>query len=919
MTKQPDLENNKDSEITTPEGSRVEGEDGPKANPAEDLNSAGSEDGYEHLTNINVRVGDNIFSHGKFFDQERKELSKLEDPGLISDIAYDFERNEIEEKYSLLIDNRILVIHSLDYSVLSYYANVICRMALDKDKNRQVRSLAIEKGTGTDDEITLRDYEKRFLNSDEVSGAQILLITDRNDYESHESLSFFQSMMDESHGAENFRNRLLKNDHLIIYKFGGFATWQFYKANLNKWNFGDIWNISFFPTALFVKYFPLHDKASDYESKIRQQRKEGKWHKDERAFLKELSIALKTNRLDQAIREKADKDYKLPSSEELNIEVQDLIERHSLNPFVLLVAAFFGDLNLGEFNDILTLLLKRQDSLTFKGDNKKIFTKKSLLVQWQMDGDKVIRNCALEYSGTNLSIERVRFIDSQIRNKIREYFNSHYAFFQLRQAEVLINSDYWLDQDFNDNNIKNFTSLVSHIAANNRQMLVKSFLSRVLVNLEKERRNYVVALNKTMVIQSHLNRTKSKLDNEDLSYDDLFAGLNDLQQTGDISEEEIRRIYFKLIYGGINLNKNSSDQEHNKEYRRVLQKSFENGEANKERFILDQQKAANAYFLILYRVIDYLTSLMKRASLKEFVLNCLKEEISRETFTVSGLALVSTLHKEHQEDSLDILESFLESHRKQLREQSFQALVNLIRRNTATLSRVGNWRPSAETTVMGMKDVSWLENSAVAVAIDVFRDGIESIDFIKDDGSEGRIYQLGNVIHQQREKWGGKRVPLAIFASLLDTPGKWQSQLVTLLDWLFNPLTPAADLRRRERGHYTQHDYQEHQKSILYEISWMINLWSQVLLDQDLNEADQPNSEIVKYILTYISKHENKSISKLLRSFLGQQPGLYSDYIIYLKKNKSKYKTYIEQRTFVRNLIKQFEELRQEADQVVQS
>ena len=918
MTKQPDLKDNKDPKTMPPEEPRAAGEDGHKAKPTEGPNSDGSEDGLDIPGNINrVQVGDNIFNYGKFSDQERKELSKPEDLSFITDIPYEFEKNEIEEKYSLLLDNRILAIHSLDYTVLSYYANVICRMALDKDKSRQVRSLAIEQGPGADDQITLRDYERRFLNTDEISGAQILLITDRNDYESHESLSFFQSMMDESHGAENFRNRMLKNDHLIIYKFGGFATLQIYKDNLNKWNFGEIWDIPFFPKALFVKYFPLHDKASNYESKIKQQRKEHKWYKDQRAFLKELSIALKTNRLDQAIKEKADKDYKLPSFGESNIEVQDLIQKHSLNPFVLLVATYFGYLNLGEFSDILTLLLKRQDSLIFKGDNKKFSARKSLLVRWQMDSDKVIRNCALEYEGTNISIERVKFIDSQTRNQVLEYFKSHYAFFLLQQAEVLTNSDYWLNKNFNDNNTKNLTSLVSHIAVNNRHMLVKSFMKRALVSMEHERKKYTVADYKINLIQRHLNETKLKLENEELSYDDLFAGLSDLQQNGDISEEELRRFYLKLIYEGINLNENSYNQQHKWEYRLVLQKSFENGEANKERFIHDKERAAKAYFLILDRVIDYLTSLMKRDSLKEFVLDCLREEISQETYTVNGLALVSTLHKEHQEDSLNILGSFLQSHRKWLREQSFQALVNLIRLNTATLFRVGDWRPSEETTIMDMKDVSWLESSAIAVVIDSFREGIGSINFKKDDGKDGRIYQLNNVIHQQKETWGSKRVPLSIFASLQNAPTEWQKQLVTLLDWLFDPLTPAADLRRIERGHYTQHDYQEHQKSILYEISWMINLWSQVLQGERPEEAYQLNSEIVKFILIYVSKHENRSISKQIRSCLGQQPGLYSDYIIDLKKEKKDYKPYIKQRAFIRNLIKEFEDLPQETGPLV--
>jgi hypothetical protein len=838
--------------------------------------------------------------------RKKLEASRVEEPR-IADDPYPFEKNDVEEKYSLLITKRILVLHSLDYSVLQYYANVLCRLVLNREQKREVRSLTLTNGSMGDERITLRDYQKRFLNTDEVSGPQILLVTDRYDYEPHEPVPFFQSMIDESHGAETFRNTMMQHDHLIIYKFGGFDTLRKYKENRNKWNFSDVWDIPFFPQVLFVRYYPREIIASEYESKIRQQQQEKKWHIELRDFLKEISIALKDDLLDQIILEKAHQDYRLPAPVAIHVKTQELIEADTLHPFVLFVAAFFDDVTLGEFNQMLTLLLKQHDAVRFNGEHK---SNKSLFVKWQVDGDRIIRRCDLVYDAVDDTVERIRFAEYQTRKKVQDFLKKYYAIFLLRQAEVLVNAGYWLHPTFGSANVKNLAFLVGYIGVNNPDGLVKSFIGKGLTAMERERRKYVTALRQITLIQRHLNRTDLMLKKE-LQYDDLFAGIYDMENHDATSAEEIRKLYFNLIYGDSSIDEKSSIEE----YRRILKKSFENGETNKARLTYEKEQASQAYFQVVDRMTSYVTPLMKNSSLRDFILECIREEILAERRMVSAFAVVSSLYEYYPEESLAIIKHFLQSHQKSIREQSFLALVHFIRSNPASLFDVARWGPSRDTKIEHIETISWLENSALASILEISRDGIEFLSFSDAKGQQYRICQPSSALREQTDTWGTRQVPLALFANL-QVVDHWQALLALLLDWLLDPLTSAAGRRQAEGARHSQQEYREYQNSVIEMVAWLINAWSQVLLGKDPGSAYARNAHMVTFMLTHLARHQDKSVTQRIRTALGLQPGSYNEYIKYLN-DADKSKPFGEQREFARKLLSEFDALRQETETFV--
>lgn len=199
------------------------------------------------------------------------------------------------------------------------------------------------------------------------------------------------------------------------------------------------WEIDFLKPLLRSKF----DNYAELVSKIENQRASGYWSDDESEFHREISKNLNKGELLKLINQFES----ITNQENKNPESSLFIGDGSISDTALFVAAYFPDLSLAEFRQVVHALLGDKTiavhTTAFKpGDNGAMepysIQKEVLLTEiWQDDADKILKRCRLEISSEVDSTKVVGFSDPAMREKVKALLESEYNFYLDKQVGII--------------------------------------------------------------------------------------------------------------------------------------------------------------------------------------------------------------------------------------------------------------------------------------------------------------------------------------------------------------------------------------------------------------------------------------------------------------------------------------------------
>lgn len=348
----------------------------------------------------------------------------------------DFVSEDLKDKTSILMRERVLLISCIDYDTAQAAAYaVIDLLGLCDNKHR--RLLNFDKIKAESRELDIYQFLKKKVKAE----AETAVLADAT---SNNAQRFLDSLLDAKGVAyKDIRNDLDGNKLFLVCHINS------EKADKRLSNEDSAlqsihWKIPFLQQ-LLRPYYP--DKYLHLEKQILEQREAGRWSKEESDFCRQVKGYLKSGTLLEQIESR--NSAAAPLSEVVGFD-----DDKPVHNTVLYTAAFFPGLSPNEFNRVVSTLLGTQtitinETVNQRGEDGVVrqveVQKDKLLIQvWRESPDKVLKECKLISSkDTNRAIV---FADAGQRDYLKRNLEEEHSlylqnkFSSLQESGLLFDS-----------------------------------------------------------------------------------------------------------------------------------------------------------------------------------------------------------------------------------------------------------------------------------------------------------------------------------------------------------------------------------------------------------------------------------------------------------------------------------------------
>lgn len=398
--------------------------------------------------NVTASGGGGIFGNNVYINNPRPEEptpggaaveSLIDITAALSskpDDTPDFESDELGRYAALLRAERVLLLSCADEKVALGAAYALmdeagiandCRRSLDFQSNAQSKYEQIG-------ELLSRRTDKKRAQTAIVVGAY-------------------------SNGSSTFRDWLGQVDHLASQRIRGDLRDNRFvliclveaaymeraekdlRAEGQRLNFL-CWKINFL-RPLLKHHFS--ERSAEFEERLVRQRAEGKWKSDETRFCQEVRDCVEADRLPEEIKARQQGDSPAPA-------VPSFGGGRSVEDAVLYTAAYFPDLTLREFDQIVGLLLAgKTKTVTVRtvrtnkdGEPEPFDTEvqKPLAEFWDESPDEYLDACQLE-ADSRSAVSRseatmtVNFSNGKVGDELRRVLGTKHRMYVLRQFQAV--------------------------------------------------------------------------------------------------------------------------------------------------------------------------------------------------------------------------------------------------------------------------------------------------------------------------------------------------------------------------------------------------------------------------------------------------------------------------------------------------
>jgi hypothetical protein len=257
-----------------------------------------------------------------------------------------------------------------------------------------------------------------------------------------------------SNGSKQFCDWLTRVDHLASLRIRGDLSENRFvlvclvgtayleraenglRAEGKRLNF-PCWKIPFL-RPLLKHHFP--ERYAELEERLMRQRVEGKWRSDETKFCQEVRDYIEADRLPEVIEAREHGDVPAP-------DVPPFRNGKAVEDALLYTAAYFPDLTLHEFDEVVGLLLVGKTTTvtvksvrTNKEGEQESFdaeVQKPLAELWGESPDEYLEACRLEEVFQSDAATAVNFSSGKLRDDVRRMFETKHRMYALRQFQVV--------------------------------------------------------------------------------------------------------------------------------------------------------------------------------------------------------------------------------------------------------------------------------------------------------------------------------------------------------------------------------------------------------------------------------------------------------------------------------------------------
>jgi hypothetical protein len=356
---------------------------------------------------------------------------------------------EIEEHFSELKNNRILLVDCFDDNILRAASYELVHRT---EASYEQRLLTFEGSQLEQTDLHLGV----FVNEKIGRGEKLIVVI------SLKSKKFLDSMFfEEPLHAQSIKEQLAKNDIMLVC----FANSCFLKENVVGEKYSNFhfpkWNISFLPY-LLKAHFKDQDEAKSVEKQILRQRNYGLWDQSnsDHEFYGLVYDYLRNGA--EQLRKEVEKREQYGEGKSVQeflkkiqiVQPKELIQDDDfVKNTVLYVATFFLGLDRQDFDYLVSLLLEgKKTTITVesqregkKGKIRIIRTPKETdcLEIWEENQDKIFEECHLKVIRSDTASQVIDFSVPYLRGELKKYLEEKSLYInhfeQIRESGLLFN------------------------------------------------------------------------------------------------------------------------------------------------------------------------------------------------------------------------------------------------------------------------------------------------------------------------------------------------------------------------------------------------------------------------------------------------------------------------------------------------
>ncbi len=464
----------------------------------------------------------------------------------------------LEQYYSILTEERILIINCFDNRLAFSVADqLIRRMNL---RSKQRRMIEVKDLTGINPENVPKEEEVARVDPSELLSPELLnqLATNFYDWDkpnvvlidAHRSTESFLnyhsgSFVNSGHLRDNLKNKLkrflicITDPEALEHIEMDYPTW----------------NLDFLRPFLYENDAYSADELEEFHERINDQRKRGSWGNTQKDFFKEVQWYRNQKQLIERIREIEELGKSVSNNREVvkpskEVKASKLVNDSTQTKKIIIFAAtYFPDISFEDFDEIVKFLLKdksRTEIKIIEADHKKngetIITetnvkhsngheetvtesktvhaddnsgteKKSkeilLLEDWQQDKDSTLEKLYLKIVTNDNGYESIDFIYPYLRDDLTHYFSEEKPSFLREQAQAIRFSEilFRCNVDVLDNVIQ----LMIDMARKNPEKYGRQWLLHLILQEKQYRLERIARIIKKMLQSDYLKTIADNL------------------------------------------------------------------------------------------------------------------------------------------------------------------------------------------------------------------------------------------------------------------------------------------------------------------------------------------------------------------------------------------------------------------------